>query len=332
MPKIELNKCDVLREASVKMMRALRDAQVKIAREHGSDEMADKIKDAPYQTSAGIAISEAYLDNKYTDEFAMKLQTFSLVADGECPPMVFEEKELVKNILESRLGKIPMDCLKLPYKTFMIELPETVEFPDGSGDRWDVAVIMDIEGGVKPKDNSVEAIIESAQAHGHRKMACVFLDTFKGSMNWLHFPFHEVAILDDGALFDADGMPVEDLPNFKSEIVSKAMLMIAKIIFFITSPSCEIETIRRPGPNPSIPFDKRHYHPRVHKIRMNKETVKRYIYEETGGSGRIVTVRHRVIGHFKHFTVGRLAGRVIWCPPHWRGPEIGEVVEQVHVL
>jgi hypothetical protein len=321
--KIVLNKCDILRSGCIGLMNAVRDEQLALLAKQGNTDTAKALRGAPYNAVVGCVVGEAHLAGKYTDELAIKMQTYSLVADGECPPLVFEDKTLVKNILESRLGKIPMECLKLPYKTFMIEVPEPVEFPDGSKDKWDVAVVMDCEGGAKPKDNSIEAIIESTKQPGGRKMACTFIDTTTGVMNWFHFPFEDVAVIDDGTLFGPDGVPVEDLEDFKGKTVSDAMLMLAKIIFFITSPSCEIITERRPKPSASMPYKDRHYNLRIHRVRMREDAVKRYELDSEA-TGRTVTMRHRVIGHFKHFTKGKLSGRVLWCPPHWRGPEIGE--------
>jgi hypothetical protein len=330
--KIALNKCDLIRAGCVGMMKAARDEQIATLTKLGKTDLAKALSTAPYNAVMGCVIADSHLAGKYSDEQAIKLQMYSLVADGECPPFVFQDKELVKNILESRLGKIPMECLKLPYNTFMIEMPELVEFPDGSKDLWDIAVVMNIEGSARPKDNSVEAIVESMNQTGGRKMACTFLNSQTGIMNWFHFPIEEVAIIDDGTLFDANGEVVKDQPDFKAKTVSDAMLMLAKIVFFITSPSCTTEVEKRPKPSASMAYKDRHYHLRVHHIKMNKEAVKRYEYEESGGSGRVVTVRHRVIGHFKHFTKGPLSGKVLWCPPHWRGPEVGTVIDQVHVI
>ena len=323
MRQIEFTKSDRLRCGCTAILNQARKQQLELARknEMPKDEM-NTIANASLFQIGQLCVTFAYLENTYTDELGVKMQMTGLVSDNHCPPFIFTDKELVNNILESRIGKIPMDALKLPFDTFVIELPELVEYPDGSGDQWDMCVVMNVEAVGAAKDKTPEAVMDNLE-NGKvvKRFICAFSNSKNDLFMWFHFPLHEVAALDDGCLIGPDGEIVEDRKDFLCSTVAKAMLMISKLVFFLTSPSCKTEVEKRDKPSAKVPFVERNYFRSIYRVSLNEEAVREY--EGESESGRTINVRHRVIGHFKHFTKGRMANRVIWCPPHWRGPEVG---------
>ena len=316
------NKSDAFRCGCVNLMRLTRQKHLDLAKQDNVEKrLIDSIRDCTHFQIGQLEVTAASVAEQYTDELGIKMQTFGLVADGDTLPFVFKDKELVKNILDSRIGKIPMECLKLPFQTFIIELPEPVSFPDGTADKWDVCVIMNTESVGKAPENTPEAIMEHVKnGEPVERFIVAFSNSTNGLFMWFHFPMREVKVLDDGCLIGPDGEVLEDSKNFSCNTVSKAMLMIAKLVFFITSPNCKTVIEKRPKPSAAVPFNQRHYFQTVRYVSFDESMAREY---EGDGSGRTVGVRHQVRGHFKHFTKGRLEGRVLWCPPHWRGPEIG---------
>jgi len=316
------NKSDAFRCNCVKIMRLIRQKHLALAIKDGVEKrLLDSIRECSYFQVGQLEVASAAVVERYTDELGVKMQTFGLVGDGETLPFVFKDKELVKNILDSRIGKIPMECLKLPFQTFIIELPEPVLFPDGTNDQWDICVIMNTESVGKAPINTPEGIAEHLKnGEPIDRFIVALSNSTNGLFMWFHFPMREVKVLDDGCLIGPTGEVLEDSTGFSCNTVSKAMLMLAKLVFFLTSPNCKTVTEKRPKPSAAVPFDQRHYLPIVRYVSLDESMAREY---ESGPTGRTVGVRHQVRGHFKHFTKGRLEGRVLWCPPHWRGPEVG---------
>lgn len=59
--------------------------------------------------------------------------------------------------------------------------------------------------------------------------------------------------------------------------------------------------------------------PGWYEISYTQSRTRPKVVVEPGASGIHHGFRYDVRGHFMHFTKGRMAGRVIWCPPHQRG-------------
>jgi hypothetical protein len=83
--------------------------------------------------------------------------------------------------------------------------------------------------------------------------------------------------------------------------------------------------------SPTVLMEERHVSADLQKARARRGkeplpgwyeiqyTKSRIRYEANVGAGVKHGFRYDVRGHFMHFTKGRMAGRVIWCPPHQRG-------------
>jgi hypothetical protein len=146
--------------------------------------------------------------------------------------------------------------------------------------------------------------------------------------NWFYFMPKKDYVFKEG---DVEGMDDRNFGGFRKNVISASVLQVLRLVFFLVSPSCVTETVVRQKPAKKAPAVVRSRYKQARVVSVSKDRTN-YEYEEHDPSGRHVTVRFRVVGHFKHFTKGRLAGRVLWCPPHWRGPDVGVQVEKKYVV
>jgi len=100
---------------------------------------------------------------------------------------------------------------------------------------------------------------------------------------------------------------------------------------FLTSPSTAINTVNRSQKELKATAKTKQAYRTINIVEFDKTRVD-YQYDDNTPAGRKLSVRHAVIGHFKHYTKGALAGRVLWCPPHMRGPDVGDQVQRQYVV
>jgi len=276
-------------------------------------------------------------EGRLEDSYSITMPTAAALSAGSMSPFIFQDKELVEDILESKTSGIPFSAVKFPFDEFLIELPEPVVFPDGSGDKWDVACFRYVDMVRSPYElNDQQSLNAEFGGQELESEKCIMLVCYNMSdksgdsvrTNWLYFtPRPEFVFTDD----DIVGMDNKSCGSFPKEVVGSVILQILRFVFFLVSPSCVVNTVSRSKPSVKAPDVVRYRFQQTRIVSVSKERTN-YEYDEDDDSGRKVSVRFRVVGHFKHFTKGRLSGRIIWCPPHWKGPDIGVQVEKKYVV
>ncbi len=102
------------------------------------------------------------------------------------------------------------------------------------------------------------------------------------------------------------------------ELRESMVTWLIHILNFLTSPAVVLSKCE-----PSVKLQKaraskgKEALPGWYEISYKKQAARREA--ESTGNGVKHGFRYDVRGHFMHFTKGRMAGRVIWCPPHQRG-------------
>jgi hypothetical protein len=238
------------------------------------------------------------------------------LADG-CPPFLFRDQALVDAILESRLEEVPIHELRLPYNSLCIQMPTDMPVPDGSGDKYRVLVVERANTYLIDKD-------PNKPVAGH-----MFYFSYVGTTMAVKEPrpyatHCNLPLKQGGELWVSTG----SVGMMAS--LSDLVLPAVKLLLFLTSPSTVVEKLTRDHKALKKSSSTKAAFTELRVVKFDKTRVEYQRDEEAGASGRSINVRHRVIGHFKHFRKGVLAGRTLWCPPHWRGPEIGEQVQKVY--
>lgn len=242
------------------------------------------------------------------------------VNDNFCSAYHIEDKKLLDSILNSKFSKVPIELIKNPHDITVIGLPCRMTFPDGSNDKFDVIVSI----------NTNARIID--EGYDSKKVwAVLFYDSSFSTkkVNWITF------VTDNFSYVDGNKFIYKDIYNNREWngdefLAAKVFLMVSKILSFLITPSCCIEKVYKKAKKKSSEDVKKSFR-NVHLIKFNKE-YKKYIYYDNTPSGRKLNVRVRVVGHFKSFKKGKLSGRIIWCPPHWRGPELSQQIVNDYIV
>lgn len=231
----------------------------------------------------------------------------------------FDDKQLVKDIVASRFSKVPMSEIKNPFEFILIGLPYRMNYSDDGKNKFDVISIA--HSLVCDLDNDYEEIYA---------WRILFIDTEgKYAANSIEFVTEDYTHVDEKGFVNKDkNIPIS--LNKEDKNVAKMFLLVCKFLAFLSTPSCTTKEVYRRAKKKSSAEVKKSFR-RMKMITMDKKNTK-YNYEDDIPSGRKLTARTHVIGHFKTFTKGKLAGRILWCPPHWKGPKIGEVVHSDHLV
>jgi len=102
------------------------------------------------------------------------------------------------------------------------------------------------------------------------------------------------------------------------EVSEKVVNMMIHTLNYLTSPTVILEE-KSASPELQKARQKRGKEPLPgwYEIEYTKSRIKYEVLKP--GTGSQHSFRYDVRGHFMNFKKGRLAGRVIWCPPHQRG-------------
>jgi len=243
----------------------------------------------------------------------------------ELPAFMFENSTVVQDILESRVSKVPMAMMKFPFKNMVIGLPERVKYPDLSDDYFDVILASDtvtyslqslLEKDSKPSDTSSDSVI------------LLFMDSHNiDHVAYMNMPYSQLTVVENDEIINPSKPIPEDSVN-----MSKAVMMFLKLLMFINSQQCEIRTVQRPKKKKAFTSQ---IVPRYSEVKVLRFKGPRYIsnYDEVRAvNKRTFSTRFPVVGHFKHFTKGKMAGRIIWCPPFWKGPLAGPASDRAYVV
>jgi hypothetical protein len=322
--KTKIHKIDRIRNAFRKLVEGFRDYVKK------SNVLDASVLDVSFDSASPIIVWKAAelvlrKQGKLPDDSPILMTTAASIVEGVTVPFIFEDKELVKDILDSDIRSVPFNAVRLPFPEIIIEIPELTEFPDGSGDTWDVACFRSVEYGISKYElNDPRSLLEEKTFDNELTwiVVCYNSQTMKSNWAFIH-PKDDYVFSEE----DIHGMCPKD--DFDKKTVSKSLLQILKLVFFITSPSSIVERVVREKPSKKSPEVVRSGFRVANIVKMTKTRV---VYDESEPCGRKMTVRFRVVGHFKHFTKGKLAGRIIWCSPHWRGPDVGVQVEKKYVV
>ena len=248
-------------------------------------------------------------------------------------PFVFEDQQLVTDIVQSSMSGVPVEALRFPSNCMLISIPGTSFLPlnpsHGGGQfEWDILFIY--------KGDKVD--VTDGTPVGKSLVVVYCLTTIIKGMSQLSDSLQFMMVdvgLDPGVRFTeteilgADGSPLSSMAGAPAQHAMTAI----KLALFISSYTGTHRVVTRSkkdcyksGMKPGT------YAPRYSVISMGQDKLVYGDEDDPESTGRTVKVRHHVIGHFKVFTKGKLAGRVIWCPPHWRGPELGPKNRQLHVV
>jgi hypothetical protein len=328
----KIHKIDRLREYCREIVSNCRDALAEnggatFINDHISEERIRKL--CPWEI---CKLTMAYMGQlgKLKDEDAVNLMAAASIVE-EAHPFIFEDKQLTKDILGAEIRRIPPEALKFPMKRMLIELPESIDFPDGSGDKWDIAYIYADLADVYPTDRPMNSPAEVAKymfkkdgVKQEETWLIVCTDSTKDFKNTYFWVYPDrLSVIEEGMRISGHG---------KEELVGPALLQIARLVFFINSPSAIVNTVRRGKPPYKAPDVVRRRFPSTRMVSISKERTN-YEYDEDYApeSGRY-SVRFAVRGHFKYYTKGVLRGRVLYCPPFWKGPDVGEQVDRKYVI
>ena len=238
------------------------------------------------------------------------LQTmYDTIVCNKIPAFVFT-KEIYDPVKESRMGKIPVDLLEMPYEQLLISIPYKELYFDGSDMLWDVVQVSKCE----------TYIIEKNKTEWFWNLS-FFNSSDLSSFKWIQFPVNEFESVTDNHF-----NPPWTRKGIEDVHASKAFRAVIKLILFLNSMSCEKTLVKRPV-NPKAPKVIREGFNKYHIIKLKPNTIK-YEDSDTNEPSYHLNVRFSVRGHFKYFTKGVMAGRVLWCPPHWKGPETGTQIQK----
>jgi hypothetical protein len=267
------------------------------------------------------------------------------------PCFVFRDQGLVQSILESRLHDIPVDSLRLPFNSFAVQLPYSIRLKrlsQGELASGNVLILHAVNAVNTPTDNTQEFFRQSLQQIEQRGIESIALtnkvfhlllvDTERPDIKITAVQKEQLRVLlglDEFSVHDTTTvywpLPVGGLVPDDTTLESELGMIFIKLAAFLTSPSTVINTVNRSRKElKATPKTKQAYRT-INVVEFDKTRVD-YQYDDNTPAGRKLSVRHAVIGHFKHYTKGALAGRVLWCPPHMRGPDVGDQVQRQYVV
>jgi len=261
--------------------------------------------------AATYIINMKAMMQKISEDEAQKFSTISSfqvhVRNEFCPAFHFEDSSLLDEIFRSKMDKMPYSSFKTPGKSLLITCSKRLSRLDGSEDKFDVMWVMNREVGDLSNSGNMVTMV-----------AILLFDTSDiQTVSYITLPVNE-----ETQDFNTEGI---------DSLGMRQVSMAYKAICFINSQSADIRTINRPNKIKLDEKKSKEFYITYQVVEFKKDE-RRYEYEDNTPSGRHVSVRHPVIGHFKHFTKGLMAGKVIWCPPHWRGPILAPIKTRDYII
>lgn len=248
-------------------------------------------------------------------EVATHLQISGFIVKRKTVPFIIRDTELVDAALESRInGEVATADLKFPFPEMLIQVPRRSSMIEGSTVWYDAVALCLVNARIMNTDS------EKAMSQGVPIMMIEMFDSAKSS-DYFGVAGGTASLEKCVGVSDAglrmNGEATGSLPD------PSLMMLGIRLGLFLASMHADAEVVTRKKPQVSSPAIKAQFTQyREIKIKLTEVQARYQRDPDEESSGRQLTVRHMVRGHYKHYKEGK---PIRWCPPHWRGPLGGPV-------
>jgi hypothetical protein len=252
------------------------------------------------------------------------------IKQGKGKFYAFEDVSLSNDIFRSDCKMLPMSIIPRDTSPFVITIPEHIKIPvekdrdlslydsssckDKSDMMFDTFVWSSIReqnlGSMSPSP----LLLLHKMARVDRVMMCVAFDSRSP-----RYYVYDVLFYSDGHVLDGR---VVYTPEGKAAEVNNAIYILPSVInylLFVNSIGAKMTSIQRKPAKMLCEKKRRLWTPMFNLVEI-KRSYKKVEYDDDTPSGRTVSVRFAVRGHFRHYTKKRTEPKVVWVVPHLKGP------------
>ena len=272
---------------------------------------------------------------------------------------------LAELLIKTSVGRLPMEMLKLPFPSFYLDLPESLDLYMYSldGCKYPIAGVLVTQAPAGEDTQGVAQLSIAMLAGDSPEKEGVASATFA-----LHLPqdadsLRESAgrviermseLLSTGAIrltlaTDQFKTPAQFRKQYKKDI-TRMINLVANAVLYITCENAEISQLASPRAQLEKKINRAGPSKRSKLKRKLERTsaleqyllggsivIERGAKEEAEyqtGTGRKVIVRHMVAGHWRNqaYGPGQSLRKLTWIAPHYRGPEGAEEIIRKHIL